>query len=49
MQHLNFMGGINEANIVEYATTGVDGLVLTAPYYAKPADIRVEMMPIGKK
>ncbi|WP_013323963.1 ModD protein [Gloeothece verrucosa] len=36
-------GGINEANIAEYATTGVDGLVLTAPYYAKPADIQVKI------
>lgn len=36
-------GGINETNIAEYAKTGVDGLVLTAPYYAKPADIQVKI------
>ncbi len=39
-------GGINQTNITEYAKTGVDGLVLTAPYYAKPADIRVEIVPV---
>lgn len=39
-------GGINETNIAEYAATGVDGLVLTAPYYAKPADIRVVLSPL---
>ena len=36
-------GGIHEANIARYAATGVDGLVLTSPYYAKPADIQVEI------
>lgn len=39
-------GGINESNIANYAATGVEGLVLTAPYYAKPADIRVEIKPL---
>lgn len=34
-------GGINESNIQEYAQTGVEGLVLTSPYYAKLADIEV--------
>ncbi|EDX77550.1 modD protein [Coleofasciculus chthonoplastes PCC 7420] len=40
-------GGINDANIANYAATGVDGLVLTAPYYAQPADIQVEMVCRG--
>ncbi|WP_017716716.1 ModD protein [Kamptonema formosum] len=39
-------GGISESNIAQYAATGADGLVLTAPYYAKPADIRVELLPV---
>lgn len=34
-------GGINENNIQDYAQTGVEGLVLTSPYYAKLADIEV--------
>jgi len=38
-------GGINEANIANYAATGIDGLVLTSPYYAQPADIQVEIEP----
>lgn len=36
-------GGINQNNIQDYALTGVDGLVLTAPYYAHPADIDVKI------
>lgn len=38
-------GGIHEGNIQDYAVTAVDGLVLSAPYYAKPADIKVEIVP----
>lgn len=34
-------GGININNIEEYAKTGVDGIVTTAPYFAKGADIKV--------
>lgn len=32
-------GGINENNIKEYAETGVDAIVTTSVYYAKPIDI----------
>ena len=34
-------GGINKDNVIEYAKTGVDGIVTTAPYFAKGADIKV--------
>ena len=39
-------GGINEENISLYAGTGVDGVVTTSLYSAKPADVgvRVEML-----
>lgn len=38
-------GGINENNVDEFAATGVSLLVTSAPYYAKPADIRVVIEP----
>ena len=34
-------GGINRENVVDYAKTGVDGIVTTAPYFAKGADVKV--------
>ena len=34
-------GGINKENVSEYAKTGVDGIVTTAPYFAKGADVKV--------
>ena len=34
-------GGINKENVEEYAKTGVDGIVTTAPYFAKGADVKV--------
>ena len=37
-------GGIRLENAAEYASTGVDGLITTAPYYyARPVDIGVRM------
>lgn len=36
-------GGINPANAGAYAATGVDGLVTTAPFTAKPVDMSVRM------
>lgn len=36
-------GGINEENILEYAKTGVDGIVTTSMYHAKPVDIGVRI------
>lgn len=36
-------GGINIENVAEYARTGVDILVTSSAYYAKPADIKVMM------
>jgi len=38
-------GGINKENIEEYAKTGVDGIVTTAPYFAKGADVKVIIQP----
>ena len=34
-------GGINKDNVKEYAKTGIDGIVTTAPYFAKGADVKV--------
>jgi molybdenum transport protein len=36
-------GGIHEANVAEYAATGVDIIVLSSVYFGKPADIGVRM------
>jgi len=38
-------GGINAANAAAYAATGVQVLVTSAPYYAKPADVAVAIAP----
>ena len=40
-------GGINENNVSEYAATGVDGLVTTAVYTAKPLDMSAKIAPIN--
>lgn len=37
-------GGINEKNIEDYASTGVDALITTSVYYGKPVDMSVRMM-----
>jgi molybdenum transport protein len=34
-------GGINISNVEDYAKTGVDSIVTTAPYFAKGADVKV--------
>lgn len=34
-------GGVNVDNAAEYASTGAHVLVTSAPYYAKPADVKV--------
>jgi len=34
-------GGINKENVIDFAKTGVDGIVTTAPYFAKGADVKV--------
>lgn len=38
---LSATGGIGEHNIVAYAKTGVDFIVTSSPYHAKPSDIKV--------
>ena len=39
-------GGIDEHNIEDYARTGVDLIVTSAPYYAHPLDMGTEITPI---
>lgn len=39
-------GGINAANAGAYAAAGVHGLVTSAPYHAKAADVKVELFPV---
>jgi len=39
-------GGIGEHNIVAYAQTGVDFVVTSSPYHAKPSDIKVVIEPL---
>lgn len=39
-------GGINTQNAAEYAACGVDFLVTSAPYHAKPLDVKVKMSPL---
>lgn len=36
-------GGINASNIADYAKSGVDGIVLSSLYHAKPADLEVKI------
>lgn len=38
-------GGINAANAAAYAKAGADVIVSSAPYWAKPLDIKVELTP----
>jgi molybdenum transport protein len=38
-------GGINKDNAAEYAAAGAGLIVSSAPYYAKPADVKVVLMP----
>ncbi|OAA93436.1 ModD protein [Clostridium coskatii] len=39
-------GGINESNIEDYVETGIDAVVTTCVYYAKPIDIGCKIEPI---
>lgn len=39
-------GSIDINNVQEYATTGVDILVTSSPYYGKPADFQVVIEPV---
>lgn len=36
-------GGINPANVADYAACGVDGIATTAPFSAKPLDMSIRM------
>ncbi|MCA8906682.1 MAG: ModD protein [Rhodospirillaceae bacterium] len=40
-------GGISGANAVEYAASGVGVLVTSAPYFGRPADVKVTLGPAG--
>lgn len=39
-------GGINAANAADYARAGADVLVTSAPYTARPLDVKVTMRPL---
>jgi molybdenum transport protein len=39
-------GGINDTNIKEYAQCGVNAVVTSSPYHAKPKDIKVTMQMV---
>lgn len=39
-------GGINESNISEYAKTGINAIVTTSLYYAKPIDMGCKITPL---
>nr|WP_243755458.1 hypothetical protein [Thiomicrorhabdus sp. 6S3-12] len=41
-------GGINQQNVRRYAQSGVDGIVLSSLYHAKPADLGVSILPLAK-
>lgn len=43
--HLAATGGVTTANIAEYAATGIDLVITSAPYYSQPADIKVRLFP----
>lgn len=45
---LSATGGVNEKNVREYAKTGVDFIVTSAPYHAKPADVKVTLEAIDE-
>lgn len=40
--YLAAAGGVNMGNVSEYADSGADLLVTSAPYYAKPKDVQVD-------
>lgn len=39
-------GGINEANVIAYAATGIDAIVTTSMYFGRPLDIAVTLEPL---
>lgn len=39
-------GGVNLDNVQDYAKSGVDGIVLSSVYHAKPADLGVQIVPL---
>lgn len=41
-------GGIGDRNIADYARTGVDVIVTSAPYTAPPLDVRVSIERNGR-
>ncbi len=42
-------GGINTANVTDYAAIGVQGIVTTSMYFGRPLDISVKIEPIQSK
>lgn len=43
---LSLAGGINPATVADYAATGINVLVTSSPYYARPSDIGVRLRPL---
>ena len=39
-------GGINAANAADFARAGADVIVTSAPYTARPLDVKVTMEPV---
>ena len=39
-------GGIKESNVIDYAASGVAGIVTTSMYFGRPLDISVKIEPI---
>lgn len=44
---LGIAGGVNADNVAEYAASGVDVIVTSAPYYAKPKDVQVRFKSVS--
>jgi molybdenum transport protein len=44
--HIAASGNIDMENVKEYASTGVDFVVTSSPYYGKPADFGVSIEPV---
>ena len=45
--HITVAGGINKNNIADYAKLGMELFITSAPYYAKPEDIKVIIQKIN--
>ncbi len=44
--HISVTGNIDMDNIREYASTGVNSIVSSSPYYGNPCDFQVNIEPV---